>query len=163
MALENFGTPIRLEVKSEKEILLLEKLTKLRILATGLGATAAALFAVLVLNADLGKKPIGGDEKDMGKGNAREQYWANYDANFEKTLKDIKKPFPYTLHDVDWLLINLDEKVRKGEVDPEQIEDLIRIAKDGEDKINSENSKNVNEDGGTIETGGPVIGSEEVR
>ncbi len=141
--MEHSAEPIRLEVKSEKEILR-EKISKLKLQVKGLGATVASLVAVLAINSDLGKKLTGSAEE--------------YKEIQYQTLDDIKdenkeSSFSYTFQDADGLLKDVDKTVLLGGFSDEQMDTLKMIIEKDEEYKEYLQNLNTNPDGGTMSSG----------
>lgn len=145
MAMENSGTPIRLEVKSKEEILR-DKLSKMKGALVGLSVTTvAAITAAITIGLNSVKKEADNSFKDKTE-EVKNESWSH--------------TTPETTSEI---LDQLDKKLILGDVSDEEIERLNKML--DEDKAYQKylEELNTNPDGGTIETGGPVIGSEEVK
>lgn len=148
MSMENGGGSKSSEAKSEKEILL-DNILNLKNTVKNLRLTITALLTVLAINSDLGKK-LSGNEENRDS--------VPVSQSFENLDGTKVNSFSYTLQDVEGLLEDLDKQVLMNKISEEQIKTLKMIIKNDEEYIKT---LNTNPDGGTIETGGPVIGSEQ--
>jgi hypothetical protein len=147
MSMENSGVPIRLEKKSNIEVLR-EEIYKVRNGLRVLGAIGAAMIAVMALNSQPREKPTGvSGDADWGNDKTEEVKSESWSHTTPETTSEI--------------LDMLDKKLVLGDVSEEQMERLNEILKENEEYHQYLKNLNTNPDGGTIETGGPVIGSEQ--
>jgi len=153
MAMENGVAPKNLE--SDRQIVV-EEIAKWRKMLSVLGAGA---LAIATISSPLGKKIIDVAGEDVGGIDKSEQNSPSYGPSSES--KEV--PFSYTLQDVDGLLNDLDKKIMLGQVSDEQMKALIMMVEQDKEYKQYLKDSSTNPDGGTIETGGPVIGSEQVR
>jgi hypothetical protein len=144
MSMENSGVPVRPEVESKEEILR-GKLSKMKGALVGLSVTTVAAITTAIA---------------IGLNSVKKE-----DHSFEDKTEVIKnESWSHTTPETtSEILDQLDKKLVLGDVSDEEIERINKML--DEDKAYTEHLKslNVNEDGGTIETGGYVPGSEKVQ